>query len=139
MFKLIKRLICLIVIASIVFFWFALRSGGEKFRWFGEKTGGVIKEKSEKLAERADVIKKEKDKALQIIKKITGGNDATEDSGRDKQPGKNIEDASRETSKKQIKEPETVSGKEDGNKTVGNSQHSLWNTILEKIKALTKG
>ncbi len=139
MFKLIKRLICLIVIASIVFFWLAFRSGGEKFRWFGEKTGGAIKEKSEKLAERADVIKKEKDKALQFIKKITGDNDATEDSGQDKQTGKKLDSDSRETSKKQMKELEPDSDKENGNKGDALSRHTLWNTILEKIKAVTKG
>ena len=127
------------VIASIVFFWVALRSGGEKFRWLGEKTGGAIKENGEKLGEKADLIKKEKDKTLQMIKKLTGGDGTAEDSGQDKQPGKKLADASRETSKKQIKEPETGSGKEDGNKAAGNSQHSLWDTILEKIKALTKG
>jgi len=126
MFKLIKRTICLLVIAVIVFFVIALRSGGEKFRWFGEKSGGVIKETSEKLGQKADELKGKKDEAVSTIEKITG---------RDK---KDTQDASSETSKEQERKPETGSAEENGNKTAGNSQHTLWDSIVEKIRALTK-
>ncbi len=139
MCKLIKRVVCFLVTALIVFFAVALWSGGEKFRWFGEKTGGAIKESGEKLGKRADFIKKEKDKAAETIKKLTGGDKAAGDSEHDKQPGKKLKGASPETSKEDTKEPETSSGEEDGNKTARNSQHTLWDRILEKIRALKKG
>lgn len=54
MFKLLRRLICLIIIAAIVFVTLSLMSGGEKFRWFGKK---VAKE-SEDLGQKADKLKK---------------------------------------------------------------------------------
>ena len=126
------------VIALIAFFAVALWSGGDKFRWFGEKTGGAIKESGEKLGNSADVIKKEKDKAAETIKKLTGGKTAG-DSEQDNQPGKKHKGALRETEKEDIKEPDAGGDKEDGNKTSGNSQHTLWDRILEKVRVLTKG
>jgi Sec-independent protein translocase protein TatA len=139
MCKFIKKILFLTVTALIVFFVVALWSGGDKFRWFGEKTGGAIKESGEKLGKSADEIKKEKDKAAETIKKLTGGDEAAVDSEQDKQPGKKHKGVLRETAKEDIKEPDAGSGKEDGDKTAGNSQHTLWDSIMEKIRALTKG
>jgi|SRR5208283_3682647 len=127
MFKFIKRIICLLVIAGIVFFAIALRSGGEKFRWFGEKTGVAIKESSEKLGERADEIKGKKDEAVRSIEKFTGG---VKEETKDRSAG---------ASKEKERKPENGSAEEDGNKTAGNSQRTLWDRILEKIRALKKG
>src|SRR5208283_2700317 len=123
MFKFIKRIICLLVIAGIVFFAIALRSGGEKFRWFGEKTGVAIKETGEKLGERADEIKGKKDEAVRSIEKFTG---------RDKEE---TQHRPSETLKGKERKPENGSSEEDGNKTAGNSLHTLWESILEKIRA----
>ncbi len=127
MFKLVKRAICLSVIAVIVFVVIALQSGGERFRWFGEKTGGLIKETSEKLGQEADELKGKKDEAVSTIEKITG---------RDKEEA---QDTSYETSKEKERKPETGGAQGEGNKTAGNSQHTLWDSILEKIRALKKG
>lgn len=127
MFKLIKRTICLSVIAVIVFFVIALRSGGEKFRWLGEKTGGVIKETSDKLGQKADEIKGTMDETVRSFEKITGR--YKEESQR----------KSTDTSKENERKPETGGTEEGGNKTAGKSQHQLWDSILEKIRALTKG
>lgn len=127
MFKLIKRTICFLVIAVIVFFAIALWSGGEKFRLLGEKTAGAIKETSEKLAERADEIKGKKDEAVRGIEKFTG---------RDKEE---TQHRSSESSRVKEKKTENGNAEEDGSKTPGNSQHTLWDIIMEKIRALKKG
>jgi hypothetical protein len=139
MCKLIKRVVCFLVTALIVFFAVALWSGGDKFRWFGEKTGSAIKDSGEKLGERADVIKREKDKAAETIKKLTGSDEKAGDSASDKQLGKKRKGASPDTSKEDIKDTETGGGKEDGNEMARNSRHTLWDSILEKIRSLKKG
>src|SRR5208283_3017072 len=100
MFKLIRRIVCLLVIAAIVCFVIALQSGGEKFRWFGEKTGGAIKESSKKLGERADEIKVKKDAAGKYLEKFT---DIDKEEAKDK---------SSETSKEKESKPENTGGKE---------------------------
>jgi len=139
MFKLIKRIICFSVIAVIVFFAIALRSGGDKFRLVGEKTGGVIKDSGEKLGKSADEIKKEKDKAAETIKTLTGGDKAAEDSEQYKKPDKKRKGASRKTAKADIKGPDAGSAEEDGNKTAADPLRSFWKNLREKISALTKG
>lgn len=82
MFKLIRRLICLIIIAAILFIGLAFWSGGEKFRWFGK----TVKEKSEEVGEKADRIKERTDRSTQAIEKaknkikdITGKKDEQSD------------------------------------------------------------
>ncbi|MGD0282021.1 MAG: hypothetical protein ABSB95_06630 [Dissulfurispiraceae bacterium] len=127
MCKCFKRIACLTVTALIVFYAIALWSGGEKFRWFGEKTGGVIKENSEKLGKKADEIKERKDEAARTVKKITGS---------DKEEA---EHTSSGTSNRKAKKPENSSAEDDGNKTPADSLHLLWNSIQKKIRALTKG
>ena len=139
MCKFVKRIISLIVIALVVFFAVALWSGGDKFRWFGEKTGGAIKDSGEKLGKSADAIKKEKDKAAETIKKLTGCDEAARYSERDEHPGKKHKEALLDTAKEDLKETDAGNGKEDRNETDGNSQHALWDSILEKIRSLTKG
>src|SRR5208283_368677 len=111
MCKLIKRVVCFLVTALIVFFAIALWSGGEKFRWFGEKTGGAIKESSEKLGEKADEIKEKKDEAANTVKKITGS---------DKEEAKHTSSG---TSTRKAKKPENGSPEEDGNETTADSLH----------------
>jgi len=148
MFKLIKRIICFSVIAVIVFFAIALRSGGEKFRWFGEKTGGAITESSEKLGQKADEIKGKKDEAVRSIERFTGTDKDEAQRGSselskriEKAAGRDKEEAqvtSPETSKGKERKPEQGSAEDVGNETTGNSQHTPWDTILKKIMALIK-
>ncbi|HHN66081.1 MAG TPA: hypothetical protein ENK09_12025 [Nitrospirae bacterium] len=60
MCKLIRRVICLIVLITALFLVLSVLRGGEPFRWFGHKSeevGREIREKSEKLAEEADKLK----------------------------------------------------------------------------------
>jgi len=112
MCKFIRRIICLAVIAFIGFYAIVLWSGGEKFRWFGEKTGGVIKESGEELGRRADEIKKTEDNASNKVKKLTGA-----------------EDSKTEKSKTTPKpKPESES-----------SLRSIWKQIREKIGTWIKG
>jgi len=74
MFKLIKRLIVIVLIAGIVLIAISFWKGGEPFRWFGkksEKAGEVIKEKSEEIGKEADKIKKKTEKVKDTTKKVT--------------------------------------------------------------------
>jgi|GEM_PF-729637 hypothetical protein len=76
MFKLIKRLIGLIIIAAIVFLALSLWQGGNPFRWFGKKSeqaGEVIKKESEVVGEKADKIKKKTDDIKGTTKKVGEG------------------------------------------------------------------
>ena len=71
MYKCIKRIICLTIIGLILFiaitFW---GNGGDKFRLLGEKTGGIVKKISDKLADKADEYN---EKAEDYIKKKKEG------------------------------------------------------------------
>jgi gas vesicle protein len=61
MFKLIKRLISIIIIAALIFLALSLWQGGKPFRWFGKKSeqaGETIREKSNEIGTEADRIKK---------------------------------------------------------------------------------
>lgn len=55
MFKLIGKVIFYSIVLTITFvvltFW---GEGGDKFRWLGEKTGGLITKYTDKLADLAD-------------------------------------------------------------------------------------
>lgn len=76
MFKLIKRLIGVIIIAAIVFIALSLWQGGKPFRWFGKKSeqaGGIVKEKSEEIGKEADKIKKKTEDMKDTTKKVTEG------------------------------------------------------------------
>jgi len=139
MCKLISRVVGFLAAALIVFFGVALWSGGEKFRWFGERTGSTIREISEKLAEKADEIKQEKDQTVERIRKLAGRGEPAVDYEQYMQPDRKREGVSPDTSKEGLKEPVARRAKEDGNKTARNSRHTLWDSILEKIRALIKG
>lgn len=65
MFKLLRQIICLIVIAGILFVVLFIASGGEKFRWFGK----TVSEQSEKLGEEADKMKEKTDSVTRGIEK----------------------------------------------------------------------
>jgi hypothetical protein len=76
MFKLLRKLIVLAIIAGLVFVALSLWQGGEPFRWFGkesEKAGEVIKKKSEEMGNKADEIKKKTDNAQGTTKKVVEG------------------------------------------------------------------
>lgn len=76
MFKLLKRLIVLIIIAAIVFLALSLWQGGKPFRWFGKKSeqaGEIVKEKSEEAGKEADKIKKKTEDIKGTTKKVTEG------------------------------------------------------------------
>lgn len=77
MFRLIRQIIGIIIIAALIFLALSLWQGGKPFRWFGsksEKAGEVIKEKSEELGNEADKIKKKtedtKDKTKQVRESV---------------------------------------------------------------------
>ncbi|NTU42825.1 MAG: hypothetical protein HGA78_07185 [Nitrospirales bacterium] len=66
----IKRIICLVMISLILFTGIAIwGKGGDKFRWLGKKTGGFIRQGSEKLADKADQLR---DKAMKRFKGLAG-------------------------------------------------------------------
>ncbi|VAX33206.1 hypothetical protein MNBD_NITROSPIRAE02-867 [hydrothermal vent metagenome] len=73
MFKLIRRIICLAIIAVVTFMVIAILKGGEPFRWFGQKSeeaGQLIQEKSDELAEKADNLQSTKKKLKEQTKKV---------------------------------------------------------------------
>ncbi len=58
MCKIIKKLICIAIIALALFVGITIwGKGGDKFRWVGEKTGGAVKKAANKLADEADSLK----------------------------------------------------------------------------------
>ena len=63
MFKLIRRLLLTALVLIVAFLAFALTSGGEKFRWFGETVHDV----SNDIGETADLL----NQATQDIKNAT--------------------------------------------------------------------
>jgi hypothetical protein len=76
MFKLIVRLIGLLIIGGIIFLALSFWQGGKPFRWFGEKTeqvGEVIKEKSKEVGNEADKIKEKTEYVKGTTKKIREG------------------------------------------------------------------
>ncbi|MCE5313363.1 MAG: hypothetical protein LLF86_09460 [Nitrospiraceae bacterium] len=64
MFKFLRRLGCLTVIAVIFFLFIAFTSGGDKLRWAGEKVGGVLQDVINSLADKADDLKGKKDRSF---------------------------------------------------------------------------
>ncbi|MFZ6016305.1 MAG: hypothetical protein ACOYU0_01575 [Nitrospirota bacterium] len=80
MFKLIKRVICLLLIVGVLFITLSLWQGGKPFRWVGkksEKAGEVIKEKSEAISKEADRIKEKTEQIKDATKKVTKGIEKT--------------------------------------------------------------
>jgi hypothetical protein len=76
MFKLLRRMIGIAIIAGLIFLVLSLWQGGKPFRWLGkesEKAGEVIKKKSEEVGEKADDIKKKTDNAQGTTKKVVDG------------------------------------------------------------------
>lgn len=78
MIKFITKLIFLCILAAIVFVALSIYSGGEKFRWFGKK----VEQQSQKMGEKADIIKKGSvtvmkgiEKTTETVKEITGDKD----------------------------------------------------------------
>jgi ElaB/YqjD/DUF883 family membrane-anchored ribosome-binding protein len=73
MCKSIKKIICIVIIALILFISITIwGKGSDKFRWLGEKTGGVIKKGADKLGEKADKIKEKIETTKEKVKKWTG-------------------------------------------------------------------
>lgn len=83
MFKLIKRLFLLAIVAIVAFIALALTSGGEKFRWFGNTVSDV----SDDLGETADLL----NQATEDLKSATHTIRKT---------GKKFKDAASETTEK---------------------------------------
>lgn len=72
MCKIIKKIICIVIIALVLFIGITIWGrGGDKFRWIGEKTGGVIKKGADKLGERADEFKEKTENVKRNAKKWT--------------------------------------------------------------------
>lgn len=73
MFKLLKNIISILLIAGILFLILSLWKGGEPFRWFGsksQKAGEIIKEQSESAGKKADEIKKKAEVLKERTKKL---------------------------------------------------------------------
>ena len=66
MLKLLWKLIVLLILAVVVFIALSFYSGGEKFRWFGKK----VAQESEKVGEKADVIKEKSEGVVKGIEKV---------------------------------------------------------------------
>jgi len=82
MFKLIKNLIGLAIIAALIFLVLSLWQGGEPFRWFGTQSreaGEVLKQKSEELGQEADKLKRKTDEMKDTTKKVSEGIQKTKD------------------------------------------------------------
>jgi hypothetical protein len=76
MFKLIGRLISLLLIAALVFLALSVWRGGEPFRWFGKQSkeaGEIIGEQSETLGKEADKIKKKSGEMQKTKGKVNEG------------------------------------------------------------------
>lgn len=72
MCKIIKKLVCIIIIALALFIGITIwGKGGDKFRWIGEKTGGIIKKGTDKLGEEADKIKEKTETTKEKVKEWT--------------------------------------------------------------------
>jgi hypothetical protein len=78
MIKFITKLLFLCILAAIVFVALSIYSGGEKFRWFGKR----VEQESQKVGEKADMIKKGSvtvmkgiGKTADTVKEITGTKD----------------------------------------------------------------
>lgn len=80
MCKIIKRIICIVIITLALFIGITIwGKGGDKFRWFGEKTGGIIKKGADELGKKADEAKEKADITKEKIRKWTGREDNKED------------------------------------------------------------
>ena len=78
MFKLIRRLIFLFILAIIAFVVISILSGGERFRWFGKKVeqqSEKVGEKADKLKEKSDTVLKGIEKTKEKVKEFTGNKD----------------------------------------------------------------
>ena len=76
MFKLLRELIGIAILAAIVFLALSLWQGGKPFRWFGQKSeqaGEVIKQKSEEVGDEADKLKKRTEEIKSTTKKVGEG------------------------------------------------------------------
>lgn len=76
MFKMVKRIIGIILIIAIIFIALALWRGGEPFKWFGKKSenaGKIIREKSKAVGEEADRIKEKKEHIKEVTEQVTKG------------------------------------------------------------------
>jgi methyl-accepting chemotaxis protein len=86
MFRLIKNIMGLAVIAALVFLLLSLWQGGKPFRWFGaqsKEAGERIMQKSEELGQEADKLKKKTDNMKDTTKKVTEGFNKTKETIRD--------------------------------------------------------
>lgn len=76
MCKIAKKILCIGIIALILFISITIWGGGDKFRWLGEKVGGIIQKEANNLGKKADKLKEEVDKTKDRIKekarKLTG-------------------------------------------------------------------
>jgi hypothetical protein len=76
MFKLITRLIGIIILAGIVFLALAMWEGGKPFRWVGIKSkqaGEAIMKKSEEIGAEADRIRKKSETIRSVTERVGGG------------------------------------------------------------------
>lgn len=80
MCKLIKKVICIAIIALALFIGITIwGQGGDKFRWLGEKTGGIVKKGTDRLANEADKVMNKAETVKGKAKEWTGKKEETEE------------------------------------------------------------
>ena len=80
MCKIIKKLICIAIISSILFAGITVwGKGGDKFRWIGEKTGGIVKKGTDRLADEADRLRNKAESVKEKVKEWTGKKEEPEE------------------------------------------------------------
>jgi hypothetical protein len=80
MCKIIKKLICIAIISSILFAGITIWGrGGDKFRWIGEKTGGIVKKGTDMLADEADRLRDKSEAFKEKVEVCAGKKQEPED------------------------------------------------------------
>jgi methyl-accepting chemotaxis protein len=76
MFKLVTRLMGIVVVAGLILLALSMWEGGQPFRWIGIKSqqaGEAIRKRSEELGEAADKIRKKAGSVRNVTERVTEG------------------------------------------------------------------
>ncbi len=68
MCKIAKKILCIGSVALALFIGIAIWGGGDKFRWLGEKVGGIMQKEANSLGKKADKLQEEVSKTKDRIK-----------------------------------------------------------------------
>jgi flagellar basal body-associated protein FliL len=72
MFKIVRKIFCIGIIALILFIGITIWGGGDKFRWLGKKAGEIIQKGADTLGKQADELREKADATKENIKKWIG-------------------------------------------------------------------